>query len=171
MQTCAWGGDNDSALVLHLTAAHSGCFPTMGSTPLPTCTSSRPRPPPPSAPLPPPALPPPGPVPAMCPVCGLLMHTSVLALRVCWGTYLASKGSGTRSSLVHFVIKEASDAGERPGLLMAAHFAMKEASDTDERVELLVAAAAALNLHGCASPSVSSREARARAPALLLGCL
>jgi hypothetical protein len=48
---------------------------------------------------------------------------------------------------------------------------MKEASDTDERVELLVAAAAALNLHGCASPSVSSREARARAPALLLGCL
>ena len=105
----------------------------------------------------------------MCPVCGLLMHTSVLALRVCWGTYLASKGSGTRSSLVHFVIKEASDAGERPGLLMAAHFAMKEASDTDERVELLVAAAAALNLHGCASPSVSSREARA--PALLLGCL
>ena len=91
------------------------------------------------------------------------MHTSVLALRVCWGTYLASKGSGTRSSLVHFVIKEASDAGERPGLLMAAHFAMKEASDTDERVELLVAAAAALNLHGCASPSVSSREARARA--------
>ena len=99
----------------------------------------------------------------MCPVCGLLMHTSVLALRVCWGTYLASKGSGTRSSLVHFVIKEASDAGERPGLLMAAHFAMKEASDTDERVELLVAAAAALNLHGYASPSVSSREARARA--------
>ena len=148
MQTCAWGGDNDSALVLHLTAAHSGCFPTMGSAPLLTCTSSRPRPPP-SAPLPPPALPPPGPVPAMCPVCGLLMHTSVLALRVCWGTYLASKGSGTRSSLVHFV--------------------MKEASDADERVELLVAAAAALNLHGCASPSVSSREARA--PALLLGCL
>jgi len=125
----------------------------MGSAPLPTCTSS--RPPPPSAPLPP-ALPPPapplpGPVPAMCPVCGLLMHTSVLALRVCWGTYLASKWSGTRSSLVHFV--------------------MKEASDADERVELLVAAAAALNLHGCASPSVSSREARARAPALLLGCL
>ena len=55
------------------------------------------------------------------------MHTSVLALRACWGTYLASKGSGTRNLLVHFVMKKASDADERAGHLVVTHFAMKEA--------------------------------------------
>ena len=146
VQTCAWGGDTDSALVLHLTAAHPGRFSTMGSAPLPTRASSRPRPPPPPALLPPTPQPP-GLAPVMCPVCGLPMHTSVVALRLCWGGHLASKGSGTRSSLVQL--------------------AMREASDADERVGLLVAAADALNLHGCASLSVSSREARARAQAFV----